>query len=50
VTGIASLGAMAGWLSATANNACDTAGPQVVETGHFRDQFSAALFEVGNGL
>src|SRR5207245_807743 len=50
VAWITSLSAMAGRLSATANNAGDAAGTQVVETGHFRDQLCAALFEVGNGL
>jgi hypothetical protein len=47
VTGIAGLSTVTGGLATPADNAGDATGTQIMETGHFRDQLCALLFEVG---
>jgi hypothetical protein len=47
---IARLGTMAGRLAATAYDAGDATGTEVLKSGHFSDQAGTLYFEISDGF
>ncbi len=50
MTGVTRPSTMASRFAASANNAGDAPGTEVLETGHFGNQLSPLLLEIGKGL